>query len=131
MMIKLVASYCFTNWEGKPQGFYNTYISLETSFHLKQADAIYIFHPQVRDLALVRPSLECCIQLWGSQHKEGMDLLEGVQMRAMELRFILEKRRIQLELRAAFPYLKGPARKLERKFSQGDVMIGQGVMALN
>lgn len=27
---------------------------------------------------LVRP-LECCIQLWGSQHRRDIDLLEGVQ----------------------------------------------------
>jgi len=32
---------------------------------------------------------------------------------------------------AAFQYLKGPRRELERDFLQGHVVIGQGGMALN
>ena len=42
----------------------------------------------------------------------------------------LEKRRLQGDLRAAFQYLKGPARKLERDILQGPVATRQGVMAL-
>jgi len=41
--------------------------------------------------------------------------------------FNLENRRLWGDLRAAFPYLKRPTRKLERDFLQGHV----GVMALN
>ena len=45
--------------------------------------------------------------------------------------FSLEKRRLRGDLRAAFQYLKGPTRKLERDCLQGHRVIGQGVMGLN
>jgi len=35
------------------------------------------------------------------------------------------------DLRAAFQYLKGPTRELERGFLQGHGVTGQGIMALN
>ncbi|GAB0176408.1 hypothetical protein GRJ2_000106000 [Grus japonensis] len=51
--------------------------------------------------ALVRPHLEYCVQLWGPQHKQDMELLEQVR----------EKRKLRGDLRAAFQYLKGAYRK--------------------
>ncbi|KAJ7397580.1 hypothetical protein BTVI_133981 [Pitangus sulphuratus] len=73
--------------------------------------------------ALVRPHLECCVQLWVPQHRKGIDLLERVQRRATKIRGVenlsykdrlgaesllsLEKKRLWGDPVVAFQYLKG------------------------
>ena len=39
---------------------------------------------------LVRPHLEYCVQLWGLQHKNDMDLLKRIQRRVMKMIRVLE-----------------------------------------
>ena len=45
--------------------------------------------------------------------------------------WLMENYRQIMDRIAAFQYLKGPTKKLERDFWQGQVVIGQGLMALN
>jgi len=97
--------------------------------------------------ALVRPHLDTASSS-GAPNIGRTWMLEWVQRRATKMiggleqpsykdrlrqlgLFSLKKRRLRDDLRAAFQYLKGPTGRMERGFSQGCVVIGQGGMASN
>jgi len=93
--------------------------------------------PLVRThLEVLRPALESSAQerhrAVGAGPEEATKMIRGLKhvsyeekLRELEL-LSLEKSKLWGDLRAAFQYLKGAARKLERDFLQGQGVIGQG-----
>ena len=84
--------------------------------------------------ALVKPHLEPCAQVWSSQHRKGMNVLEQVQRRATKMirglehlpykerlreLLLFSNRRNQGDLNVAFQHLKGAYKKdRDRLFSR-------------
>lgn len=98
--------------------------------------------------ALVRPRLECSVQVWGPHNKD-VELLEGVQ-RAMKLiqgmkNLFCEERFREVgcsawrslrhyiwgHLTAIFQYLKSTYRKVGEGLFQRQIVMGQGRMGIN
>ena len=67
--------------------------------------------------ALVRPHLECCVQVWGSQHNKDVGLLEQVQGRATRMIKGLEHLSYERERLRAGAVQPGEEQALGRPFS--------------
>ena len=90
-----------------------------------------VLHPALEPSALERHGPVGVGPEAGTKMIRGLENLSyGNRLKEFGL-FSLENRRLWGDLIAAFQYVKGPVRKLERDFLQRYVVIGQGIVALN